>query len=77
MFDELGSRNKLVKETGEVNSGTIIFNSKVGFNVVYKRYHYKEKILLSLKRTGYDWVEEDSVCLLENIEYPKKCVIFS
>lgn len=76
-FDELDSRKKLVVDTVEVNLGAIIFNSKVGFNIVYKNYPYKEKILLSLKRTGYEWAEEDSVCLLENIEYPKKCIIFS
>jgi hypothetical protein len=76
-FESLELRKKLFSETEFINSGQYIFSSKIGFNVVSKKAQNKSKIFLSLKRAGYEWNEEKEACLLENIEYPSKCVVYN
>jgi len=75
-FSSKEMRKTIIADTGRLNSGNYIFSSKVGFNLIAKKSENKNKLFLSLKRAGYIWEEEKQVCILENIEYPPKSIVF-
>jgi hypothetical protein len=69
-------RSKVTVEITEVTIGAMIFNSKLGFNTIYKKSLYRSANLLTLKRPGYEWTNEMKDYLLDDIVFGAKCILF-
>lgn len=69
-------KSNVIEETRYLQDGNYIFNSKIGFNILYKKIATISNYNLSLKRAGYNWNEDKECCLLENVTYTTKSVIY-
>lgn len=76
-FNDKIQKENVTIETTSLNKGSIIFNSKIGFNVVHKKGHNSHFPVLDLLRAGYEWNENDGACLWENITYGKRSIVYS
>jgi len=71
-FNDLEQRTKwLIKETSSLNQGSILFNSKIGFNFIYK-ISINDHLVLDLKREGYHQNEKGYI--LDNVTFGITCV---
>lgn len=76
IFQNKQSRSNLIVDNTRIVSGSIIFNTRIGFNIVKKINSNSGKFSLSLSRPGYKWLERQKSCLWERITYPSKCIAY-
>lgn len=76
LFEDKEERDRVILDTTHLSSSAVIFNSKVGFNVVQKYSKSGQLNSLVLKRAGFEWSDENEEYLLENIAFPSKCIIY-
>ena len=68
-------RNTLIRPTSDLKYGNIIFNSKIGFNIVKKITPDKSRFRLDLSRAGYPFI--DGEFELEQIQFGSKIILYS
>lgn len=69
-------RSRTTMEIAQLGIGSVVFNSKLGFNSIHKKSINGSTNRLTLKRPGYEWVSETEEYLLVDIAFGNKCILF-
>lgn len=76
-YEDSQNRNSIIVECAQLNSGDMLFNSKIGFNVITNRVSKDGRTYFHLKRAGYEWDQGTSHYLGLNIMYPQKAIVYT
>lgn len=76
-YDNPFSRETLIKETNSLFEGSLIFNKKIGFNIIHKIDKNNTAPVISFKRVGYAFDTEQKQYLWNNITFFKKCIAYA
>jgi len=77
LFRDNKKKEQIITDTSEIKIGSIIFNSKIGFNLIYKTENSLHNPRMDFLRAGFEWNEEEEASLWEDITFTKRCVAFN
>ena len=76
-FNDKSLKGEIVFDTELIDIGSMIFNSKIGFNIIHKTGNSSDLPNLDLLRAGYQWDFDESCYLWKDITFMKKCIGFN
>ena len=76
MFDDSELKNEWIVETISLNEGSVIFNRKIGFNIIQKIEKNIISPVICFKRVGYTFDEEIKHFVWDKITFGKKCIMY-
>lgn len=75
-FDNTSTKSALIRDTDTLFEGSVVFNSKIGFNIIHKIDKRGIAPTINFKRAGYTLDIEQKHYLWNNITFVKKCIVY-
>jgi len=75
-FDDPSTKSTLIRDTDTLFEGCVVFNSKVGFNIIHKIELGGVTPTICFKRVGYTLDVEKKHYLWSGITFGKKCIVY-
>jgi hypothetical protein len=69
-------RPQLIREVKTLNEGTIILNSKIGFNTIIINNRDEISPKLSFARCGYEYNEDKKHFIWGDVNFVRKCIVY-